>query len=87
MEVPEDVDPGYRVVTVKATDADKEGTVQYSISSGGDGKFTVDPTTGMIKFTIKTSICTSSYSLKILPKWEMVKEMWALKVKILKCVN
>ena len=47
LEVPEDVTPGYSVASVVAVDADREGTLLYSLVTGDHtNTFSVDAAKG-----------------------------------------
>ncbi|XP_078674768.1 protocadherin Fat 4-like [Branchiostoma floridae x Branchiostoma belcheri] len=50
ISIPEDKSPGFALFTVTATDADlgTNSSIFYTITSGGDGKFTISPTTGRL---------------------------------------
>ena len=50
LKVAEDVNPGHVVATLVAEDPDKDGTVQYSIKDGAEGKFSIDPVQGKLIF-------------------------------------
>lgn len=47
--VSEDLGPGHRVGTIKATDPDTIGTLTYSLISGDDKKFLLDTNSGILK--------------------------------------
>lgn len=47
--VSEDLGPGQSFGTVKAYDPDSIGELEYQILSGGDGKFSLDRRTGVLK--------------------------------------
>lgn len=47
--VSEDLGPGHRVGTIKATDPDTIGTLTYSLIDGDDKKFQLDTKSGILK--------------------------------------
>ncbi|GJQ86643.1 ft [Trypoxylus dichotomus] len=46
--VSEDLSPGLYVATIKANDPDTLGQLQYSLISGSDNHFALDPDTGVL---------------------------------------
>ncbi|KAK9685407.1 Cadherin domain, partial [Popillia japonica] len=46
--VSEDLSPGLYVATIKAHDPDTLGQLQYSLISGSDNHFALDPDTGVL---------------------------------------
>ncbi|XP_050300468.1 cadherin-related tumor suppressor isoform X2 [Anthonomus grandis grandis] len=49
--VSEDLGPGQPFATIKAEDPDTIGQLEYSILQGGDGKFSLDKKSGVLKLT------------------------------------
>jgi hypothetical protein len=47
--VSEDLGPGQTVATIRATDPDTIGKLEYAIVSGGDSKFVLEKETGVLK--------------------------------------
>lgn len=47
--VSEDLGPGHRIGTIKATDPDTIGTLSYLLISGEDKKFQLDANSGILK--------------------------------------
>lgn len=47
--VSEDLGNGQTIATIKATDSDTIGKLEYSLISGDDGKFTLDKSQGTLK--------------------------------------
>lgn len=47
--VSEDLGAGQSVATIRATDPDTIGTLEYSLISGDDGKFLLEKDTGLLK--------------------------------------
>ncbi|XP_078590799.1 cadherin-87A-like isoform X2 [Branchiostoma floridae x Branchiostoma japonicum] len=50
ISIAEDIGRGFSVATITAADADSgsNGRIFYTINSGGDGKFTISPTSGVL---------------------------------------
>lgn len=47
--ISEDLGPGHRVGTIKATDPDTIGELKFSLISGDDKKFLLDTNSGILK--------------------------------------
>ena len=53
VQVVEDIAPGYMVLQLTATDADKNGTLSYALVSGNQqGHFTINSNSGILFFLI-----------------------------------
>ena len=52
LSIPENIGIDRTVATVTATDADKSGTIRFSIDQGNDGKFLINPSTGKLFFIV-----------------------------------
>jgi hypothetical protein len=57
VRVSEDVERGYVIMSVLASDADQQGLLQYSIVSGDENsQFAINPTTGEFTFNYEILI-------------------------------